>query len=186
MPHVLRKDKRLFESWIQEHHSSLYRHALWMTSRSDVAEDCVQEAYYQAWRSRKSLKDETKIFSWLLTILRRVIYREYEQRANKTTCTLEDFSDSVELSVDDDQSKILDLAKAMNTLSTVHQDILLLHGLHGMSYQEISEILDVPIGTVMSRLSRARTALDSAINQIPDTIKQGQIINLKTGPYNER
>ena len=190
MPHVLKRDRQQFDDWIREYHSTLYRHALWMTSRSDVAEDCVQEAYYQAWKSRKSLKDEAKVFSWLLTILRRMVYREYEQRANNVTCTVDDFSSFPELAVDDDQGKMLDLIKAMHKLSTGHRDILLLHGLHGLSYLEISEVLEIPIGTVMSRLSRARTALDNALNhtvpsaQPSQPSQQGQVINLKTGLYN--
>ncbi len=196
MPHLLKRDRQQFDDWIQEHHAALYRHALWMTSRSDVAEDCVQEAYFQAWKSRKSLKDEAKVFSWLLTILRRMVYREYEQRANNVTCTVDDFSSFPETAVDDDQSKMLDLAKAMQKISTGHRDIILMHGLHGLSYQEISELLEIPAGTVMSRLSRARTALDTALNQAEpekqsspisqtlSTSSNAQVINLKTGPYN--
>jgi len=186
MPQVLKRDREQFEKWVQEYHLGLYRHALWMTSRSDVAEDCVQETYYRAWNARKSLKDKNKVFSWLLTILRRTVYKEYEQRGRNIEFTQDSPTDMIAIDEYKDQGELLDLVKAMKTLSTSHRDILLLHTLHGFTYQEISDILEIPMGTVMSRISRARAALDDALNTTTPNVKKATVVSLKQGPsHNE-
>lgn len=184
MSQRLKRDKAQFECWVLEHHAALYRHALWMTSRGDVADDCVQETYYRAWNARKSLKDKAKVFSWLLTILRRTVYREYEQRSQNLKFTVEISEELVEQVEYKDQGEILDLIKAMSSISTAHRDILLLQTLHGFSYQEISDSLEIPMGTVMSRLSRAREALDDALNHNAFESKQRNVFRLKRGPSN--
>lgn len=183
MLHRLKQEQASFANWIEAHHDGLYRYALWMTGNREVAVDCVQETYYQAWKGRASLKDKDKVFSWLLTILRRTVYREYEQRAANTQF----ITDSAFLTEQHDErdcSELLDLCKAMSALSTMHRDILLLHSLYGMSYQEISAILQIPSGTVMSRLSRARGALEKILNHEDLSDTTLQIIPFKkSGSY---
>ncbi|VAX01289.1 hypothetical protein MNBD_GAMMA21-1991 [hydrothermal vent metagenome] len=176
MAHTLKRDRLQFEAWILEFHDSLYRYALWMTNRNESAEDCVQEAYYQAWKVRKSLKDESRVFPWLLTILRRTVYREYEQRSRDARLVSNSITDITAVSNNDDELGLSELADAMNVLSSKHREILLLYGLHGLSYQEISEMLDIAAGTVMSRLSRARAALNTVYDRTPTGRKQEKVI----------
>jgi len=150
--------KAQFDEWIGTHHAALYRHALWMTGNRDVATEMVQEAFFQAWVAMDSLKESDKALPWLLTILRRAIYREqrYQYRHNETVSQLNDL---VTGQMADDPQRLLLIYRALENLSANHRDVVLLHYLQGFSYDEISEQLQVPKGTVMSRLSRAREVL---------------------------
>ena len=65
-----------FDEWISRYHGALYKHALWMMGNKDIAQDVTQEAFFQAWLSIHALKDDEKALPWLLTILRRTVYRE--------------------------------------------------------------------------------------------------------------
>lgn len=155
-------DADTFAGWIERHHGALYRHALWMTGDAELAADIVQETYHQGWCSRGSLRDPSCAFGWLLTILRRKVFQEYNRAARSREC-----AEALRASVTDEASdrlvaELIDLARALQTLSPPQRDIVLLYSLHGMSYEEIAEHLQIPIGTVMSRLARARAALNEA------------------------
>lgn len=161
-----------FEQCIDAHHGALYRHALWMTGDAELAADLVQEAYYEAWRGHASLRDPARVFPWLLTILRRRVFHEYgrarreREWAEQLAATLPPEAADTELEA------LLDLARALDALTAAQRDIMLLYGLHGMSYEDISAYLQVPVGTVMSRLARARQALHArtaatAANVVP-------------------
>jgi len=149
----------LFRQWITQHHEVLYRHALWMTSNVDLSKDLVQDSYYQAWKYRTSLRDETKILPWLLTILRRMVYKEC-QHSDKKPVSFQDVElNSVLTAPKENTDAMIDLARGLNSLNVSQREILLLYALHGFTYEEISEQLEIPQGTVMSRLSRARKAM---------------------------
>lgn len=139
----------------------LFRHALWMTGRQDVAADVVQETYYQAWRSINNLKDDSKALPWLLTILRRCIYQE--QRCQYRQAETVEQLQHLDSHHTQDEYRLLEIYRALESISSKHRDIFLLHYLHGFSYEEISEQLNIPKGTVMSRLSRARNALQAVV-----------------------
>lgn len=148
-----------FEHWIDAHHAALYRHALWMTGDAELAADLVQETYYEAWRGRQSLRDHKRVFPWLLTILRRRVFQEYG-RARREREWAEQLAQTLPPeAAEDDLAALLDLARALQELTAAQRDILLLYCLHGMSYEEIAAYLQIPPGTVMSRLARAREAL---------------------------
>lgn len=147
-----------FERWIDAFHGALYRHALWMTGDAELAADLVQETYYEAWRGLNSLRDPTRAFSWLLTILRRRVFQEYG-RARREREWAEQLRATLPATEDAQIEELLDLARALQTLTAAQRDIMLLYGLHGMRYEDIAEHLRIPVGTVMSRLARARQAL---------------------------
>ena len=159
---LIRKSSK-FGDWIHHYHGALYKHALWMMGSHDIAQEMVQEAYFQAWLSIDSLKDENKALPWLLTILRRTVYREQRcQYRNQET--LEGLR---QLDLDETQSDaaaLLEIYNALEYLSPKLRDTFLLHHLHGFSYEEISAQLEIPTGTVMSRISRAREALQRQQN----------------------
>lgn len=147
-----------FDGWISQYHGALYKHALWMTGNQDIALDMTQEAFYQAWMSRRKLKDKDKALPWLLTILRRTVYREqrYQYRHAETMKTLSEMNLEQHES---DASSLLEIYYVFEGLTPKLRDTFLLYQLHGYSYEEISEQLEIPVGTVMSRISRARDAL---------------------------
>jgi len=129
--------------------------------------DMVQEAYYQAWSSIATLKDEAKVFAWLMTILQRAVYREqrhqYRHKETLEALCQEDASTSEAY-----EYSLAESYRVMESISPVQRETFLLYELHGFSYEEISQQLNVPIGTVMSRIARARDALKMIHSQEVD------------------
>jgi RNA polymerase sigma-70 factor (ECF subfamily) len=153
-----------------------------MVGSQDIAQEMVQEAYFQAWLSVDSLKDEDKALPWLLTILRRAVYREQrcQYRNQETQEAL------MQQELEDSQSAaftLLEIYNALECLSPKLRDTFLLHHLHGFSYEEISSQLKIPTGTVMSRISRAREALQKQQNT--DSEKVIDFGSIKRGSKNE-
>ena len=149
---------KLFNQWIKRYHGVLYQHALWMTGNQDVAADMVQETFYQAWLAIGKLKDNQKALPWLLTILRRATYREYRCQYQHRH-TVEQLQHLQTQQIGGEEYHLLDIYHYLGTLSHTQREAFLLHTLHGFSYTQVSEQLDIPIGTVMSRISRAKAAL---------------------------
>jgi len=161
---IRRRQDSDFGEWIDRHHGALYRHALWMVGHPETAEDMVQETYYRAWRGRRGLRDPRRVLPWLLSILRRVVYREYRQRARGAELA-EALGATDGDCQPDTQRELLDLHRALAALPVSQRETLLLHALHGFSYQEISDQLEVPVGTVMSRIARARKAVSAGLER---------------------
>lgn len=139
----------------------LRRHAFSLVySRAD-AEDLVQDCIETALNKRASLRDRSRLRAWLFSILNTQFLMRL--RANKRHVALvpiEEFADSLAASVPvADRDAARDLARAMGMLTAEHRQILLLINVEGYGYREAARILDVPIGTVMSRLARARQRL---------------------------
>ena len=134
--------------------------------------DMVQEAFFQAWLSMESLQDSRKALPWLLTILRRTIYREQRcsYRHAETVAQLQQMDTRV---TQTDAYPLLEIYSALGSLSPNQREVFLLHHLHGFSYEEISSQLEIPLGTVMSRLSRARDTL-----QKQQQVDEGKVIQL--------
>ena len=151
-----------------------------MTGNQDLACDMVQETYYQAWLAIDNLQDIDKVIPWLLTILRRAIYREqrYQYHHRETLAQIAQWGEPV---VTNSEYSLVVIYRALESISPVQREALLLYELHGFSYGEISEQLAIPIGTVMSRIARAKVALkrfnhiDSAkIIPLPD-LNRGEV-----------
>lgn len=154
--------KAQFVALISDHHQALYRHALWMTDNPELAADLVQETYYQAWKSHRQLRYPERALAWLLSILRRNVFKEYKRR--EQTWPLADQAVMEAVPAAERADDLLDLVRGLKRLTLAQQDLLLRYALHGFSYKEIGRQLDMPIGTVMSRLSRARAALREALS----------------------
>jgi RNA polymerase sigma factor (sigma-70 family) len=139
----------------------LRRHAYSLLySRAD-AEDLVQDCLETALAKSASLKDPERLRAWLFAILNNLFVTRLRSRARRgPALPIEDFADSLAASVPAaDRDTARDLAKAMGKLSAEHRQVLLLINVEGQSYQEAADALEVPIGTVMSRLARARQRL---------------------------
>ena len=154
-----------FERMVLPHRDALYGHALSLTRNPDEAEDLVQETTLRALRGFESFRADGPIRAWLLTILRNLFINSYRTRVRAPR--------SVSLDSLENPDPILPaepgperavfsrmeneaLAQAVAALPSDYREVLVLSDMRGMSYQEISARIDVPIGTVRSRLSRAR------------------------------
>jgi RNA polymerase sigma-70 factor, ECF subfamily len=164
-----------FERLVLEQLDVLYRVALRLSHRPDQADDLVQETCYRAIRSRDSFDLQTGgIRPWLVRILRNTfltrIERERHQPALASDETLEGASiapppmprgNLAALSEHMDQ----ELVRALDALPEEYRSVMVLWALEDFSYQEIAEALEIPIGTVMSRLHRARAKLTHQLEE---------------------
>ena len=168
MAGVMNAEHRRFEMQVMPHLGAAYRHAMALARSRADAEDLVQEALLRAYRGLQGLRDaEAK--AWLLTIVRNCFYssRTRQQKraaisAPATTADLEEVPIARDLepeSVSLGEERKRELGDALAKLSTEHREILLLREVEDMSYREIASIANLPIGTVMSRLARARLTL---------------------------
>ena len=147
---------------------SLYNFAGWLTGNSEEAEDLVQETYLKALKGFSSFQQGTNFRAWIFRILRNAFLTSRTGLQAMRTVPLE--SDDEETAVvpatmDTPESILLGRASqeaiqaALDKLPVIFREVLLLCDVEEMSYQEISETVSIPIGTVMSRLHRARRAM---------------------------
>ena len=147
--------------------SSLYNHAFWLVRDASEAEDLVQETLTKALRAFDSFEPGTNFKAWVFRILRNTFLNSRAALANARTVFLEDHPDVLESAdsgstPEDAVIRLGDLAalrKALDLLAPQLREVMLLCDLEELKYREIAEVLNVPIGTVMSRLARARQAL---------------------------
>jgi RNA polymerase sigma factor (sigma-70 family) len=139
----------------------LRRYAIALVGDRSLADDLVQDCVERALKNRAALKDDRRLFGWLRTIVHNLYMDALrERRSRGTTVDLNEMADSLSVSVaPSDRTMGLDFTRAMEHLSTDHRQILLLIGLEGLSYRDVAAELEIPIGTVMSRLARAREQL---------------------------
>ena len=169
-----------FEAGVLAQLDSLYRTALRMTSNRQEAEDLVQETMLKAFRFAHTYQPGTNLRAWLFRILNTSAINRYRKQAAHPTPTplpdgeefylynqIRDLSGQ-ELSAGAEEevlSKYLDedVFKALNDLPPNFRMAVILADIEGLSYKEIAEALQIPIGTVMSRISRARRQLQQSL-----------------------
>jgi RNA polymerase sigma factor (sigma-70 family) len=139
----------------------LRRHALYLCYNHADADDLVQDCLEAALSKKGSLQDPAKLRSWLLSILNNLFLMRLRSNARRgQMLQIEDFADSLAASASpEDRQTARDLARAMAKLSAEHRQILLLLNVEGYGYRQVADTLGIPIGTVMSRLARARRRL---------------------------
>jgi RNA polymerase sigma-70 factor (ECF subfamily) len=175
-------DQATFAEDTEQFMGSLYSAALRMTRNPSDAEDLVQETYLKAYRSYDSFRAGTNLKAWLYRILTNTFINAYRARRRHPEETeleeVEDFylfhrlggleaaaagrsaEDEVLESMTDEEVK-----QAIESLPEAFRMAVLLADVEGFSYKEIAGIMDVPIGTVMSRLHRGRRALQKALHE---------------------
>ncbi|MEN8239480.1 MAG: sigma-70 family RNA polymerase sigma factor [Actinomycetota bacterium] len=167
-------DQENFETDAMQYASQLYSAALRMTRNPADAEDVVQETYLKAYRAYDSFQEGTNLKAWLYRILTNTYinkYRKAQRRPHEVELgELQDLylykrlgeqsgasmsaeTEALDMFVDDDIVAAIESLPENFRLPVLYADV------EGFSYKEIAEILDVPIGTVMSRLHRGRKAL---------------------------
>ena len=154
-------DESDYEKIVSLYYRDLYRFAYSLTGDADGACDLTQESYYRLLSNDGQLRDVTKIKAWLFTTLYRVFLGQKHRSARFPHLTIS----SVEHELPVLTPKIvneLDGSLVMEALLEIDEHYrtpLTLFYLQSLSYQEIARVLDIPIGTVMSRLSRSKTVL---------------------------
>ena len=160
-----------FEETIMPHLDAAYNLARWLTRNEHDAEDVVQDAFLRAFKFFGGFHGGNSR-SWLLSIVRNTTYtwlqknRRHEIAAvfSQEEHDVEDPASNPEVLLlrNADQQEIM---RAVEQLPVEFREVIVLRELEGMSYKEIAEMSDVPIGTVMSRLARARKQLQQTLGQ---------------------
>ncbi|MCC7140034.1 MAG: RNA polymerase sigma factor [Planctomycetes bacterium] len=164
--------KAAYETLVRQHAADLYRFAYRLVGDASGAEDLVQETYFHAWRSIGGLREPEKGKAWLMTILRRRWIRS--MKASHPLATADD------VDVDDTASPLpgpdLDLfarreavQRALARLDVRYKEPFLLVFLEGLSCREAAGRLSLPLGTVLSRIHRARAALRAYLKETPES-----------------
>lgn len=156
---------REFEKMVLPHRDALYGHALALTRNADEAEDLVQETTLRALRGFATFRADGPIRAWLLTILRNLFINSYRSRVRAPRSISLDSLENPDPLVPTQpgpERQVFSrmeneaLTRAVANLPADYRTVLVMSDMKGMSYVEISEQLEVPVGTVRSRLSRAR------------------------------
>ena len=158
--------QELFEGTVLPYLNSAYNLARWLTRNEHDAEDIVQEAFLRALRSFDTFTIGRDARAWLLTIVRNSCRTWHRQnRSRETTVdwdvdsqpTLAEWADPQTVLIKNANSELI--REAMEQLPFEYREILILRELEELPYKEIAQIVDIPLGTVMSRISRARKEL---------------------------
>jgi RNA polymerase sigma-70 factor, ECF subfamily len=139
---------------------SLRAFAVSLCGSVTLADDLVQEALLRAWSNSDKFQLGTSLRAWLFTILRNIYYSQYRKRSREVQDSNGVYARG--LAVEGDQESHLDLAdfrKALAKLPPQQREVLTMVGASGLSYEEAAAICGVEVGTIKSRLSRARTKL---------------------------
>jgi len=164
-------DSGSFEELVMPLFARLYNFAHWLTQDRSEAEDLVQETCMKALKGFDSFRQGTNFRAWIYRILRNTFLTSRtglkaamlsldDDENNSTEPVAGTTPESILLASVDQQA----IQKSLERLSVPFREVILLCDVEEMSYQEISETLAIPIGTVMSRLSRARRAMRSSLN----------------------
>jgi RNA polymerase sigma-70 factor, ECF subfamily len=164
-----------FEDLAMPLFDALYNFARWLAHDSNDAEDLVQETYLKALRSFASFQSGTNFRAWIFRILRNNFLSSRSKLERRMTVAMDSEEDGPELAVDTETPETILMnrfnsqlvQRAIDDLPVHYREALLLCEVEEMSYQEIAEILTIPIGTVMSRLARARKAVRESLLSAP-------------------
>jgi RNA polymerase sigma-70 factor (ECF subfamily) len=175
---------------VQNHHAVVYRYAFRLSANAADAEDLCQQAFLIALRKIHQLRDPERARAWLLAVVRTCYLKELQKRrpvpAQDIDLLVEFVADRTPLLDQVDQQE---LADAMDELPDEFRLVLLMFYFEDLSYQEIADQLGVPIGTVMSRLSRAKGHLRRQLTPAESTKARAprpQPLNTRIGNTNRR
>ncbi|MCF6157036.1 MAG: sigma-70 family RNA polymerase sigma factor [wastewater metagenome] len=178
-----KNSRKEFEEIAIRHIDSLYNMALRLVLNREEAEDLVQETYLKAYRFFNTFERGTNIKAWLFKILRNTFINKYRKTVsapnefkyedieilNSTTAyskenTVEELADKLEDKYADLSNLMEDDVKhAIDSLPLEYREAILLSDVEGLSYKDIAEITNVPIGTIKSRLNRGRKLLQRSL-----------------------
>ncbi len=171
------KKRILFEKEIMNNLDSMYRYALHLSRNPDDASDLVQETCARALKAADRFRSGTNARAWLFAIMKNIFLNQ--KRAKSSGEIPSDWTEDVETGDQRFSGSIWpqpfeiflrdimreDIERAMSELSEDFRSVFVLCDVEGFSYAETAELLDIPVGTVRSRLHRARTSLQSMLSQ---------------------
>ena len=173
-----------FDSLTMPYVDALYNTAYRMTGNSQDAEDLVQETFYKAYKYYDKFEEGTNLKAWLFKILKNTFINNYrKKKLEPRSVDFAEIEESLERLLREESGKhpsdpeevylehVMDegVKKALDSLPHDYKMVVILADLEDFSYKEIAEILDCPVGTVMSRLYRGRKLLERALLKFAHT-----------------
>jgi RNA polymerase sigma factor (sigma-70 family) len=183
-----KKNSKAFKKLTYPHMKLLFNVALKYTGNVFDAEDIVQETYLMAFNKFHQLKEASKCKPWLLRILRNNFLKNCQKNKNQQRLAETDYIDFLKTNIQQrdpeeillEKSGIIMLETAIDKLPLKYREVMTLYYMDDMLYRDIAMILDIPMGTVMSRLTRARDGLKkSLLKQMAQTGRKILRINFK-------
>ena len=169
--------EKLFEEELLPHADALYNFAYHLTYNEEDANDLVQDTFLKAFRFINSFDSGTNAKAWLFKILKNNFINEYRKKSRGAKRV--DFEEALRETDGDDEVEIPanlefdyelagtilgdEVTKALNSLPVEYRSLIVLCDLEDFSYEEIAKILEIPVGTVRSRLHRARATMKNKL-----------------------
>lgn len=177
------KFERIFDLELMPHADALYNFSYHLTSNEEDANDLFQEAMMKAWRFIDRYEEGTNAKAWLFTIAKNAFINDYRKRVKTPNkVELQDFITHQDredtpltgsLDMREEMFSYLmgdEVTMAINTLAVEFRTVILLCDIEDFTYEEIAKILDIPIGTVRSRLFRARNELKKKLKEYAENL----------------
>ncbi len=178
-----REKVAIFDTEFMPHIDSMYNFAFKLTFDEEDAKDLVQDTYLKAFRFISSFEKGTNAKAWLFRILKNSFINDYRKKSKQPAKVdyqeVETFYNSentdqnitIDLRSETMQNRIGDeVTNALNSLGVDFRIVIILCDLEGFTYEEMAKILDIPIGTVRSRLHRARNLLKEKLNKYAQSL----------------
>jgi len=164
---ILHGDKRAGDELVASHYPRIFRLLRYLTGRPDIAEDLTQQTFVRAWQALPNFRYQSSVATWL----HRIAYHEYTHwlRDRREHASLDS---AAHLAAPDNSHEweTLVLPQALGQLTPEHREAFLLYHIQELSVGEVAAILEVPVGTVKSRLYTARQRLRELLNADADSI----------------
>lgn len=169
---IARGDRQALSELYARYQRSLFSYLLQLTPDYGLAEELLQDTLVAVWKSARSFEGRSSVLTWLIGIARRQAHNTLRQRK----LPLADLADLEWMPAPDQEPEEFalasvardELAQAFRQLAPVHREVLLLTFVQEFSYQETATVLEIPVGTVKSRLSNARRALRALLDARED------------------
>ncbi len=169
-----RRYEDTFEAFVKKHMKEAYYIALGLVGNHCDALDLSQEAFCQAYRHRKKLRDQSKMFPWYYRILRNLCFRHLKKQKNRKAASFEEahaenrvetsLNDRFEFEVIEEKNELTKRVwSAIGRLSDKHREVIILRHFRNLSYEQIAAMLFCSKGTVTSRLYHARKQLQELL-----------------------
>jgi RNA polymerase sigma-70 factor (ECF subfamily) len=134
--------------------------AISLSGSYSVADDLVQDTLVKAWSHADSFEPGTNFRAWLVTILRNTYFSQYRKRSREVQDSDNALAEQIPVKGGQESSVTMrDVQKALDKLAPEHREILLMIGITELSYEEAAQVCNIAVGTVKSRLNRARAKL---------------------------
>jgi RNA polymerase sigma-70 factor (ECF subfamily) len=177
---------RAFDTIVERYEKRVYAVAFRMTGNAEDARDATQEAFISALRALRSFRGDAQLSTWIHRIAVNASLDLVRRRARRKTNPLEEVSDRPSGEPGPEEaavgaSRAAEVQKALLSVSDEHRAVLVLHDLQALDYTEVAQALDIPVGTVKSRLHRARLEMARLLGHLRETEPSGGPEPLKEG-----